>query len=175
MSPTTAALILAWIVLLLLALAVAAIVRQVDVLSRLIPGGTQGSAVHPLVGLPLPNGVIASLAREGRSVVIVVSGNCAACHSLLADLASPRSGLTKNELGTLAIVSTDPRILPGIAEIAEQHIDPAEEARLQLTATPYGISAGIDAIVRTATPVGSLDALKALLLSTPQHTPTASL
>ena len=95
MSFMESAVLLAWVALVLLALGLAGLLRQVTVLTRGQAGGTASSGGSPrstrdLVGFRLPaHGDLATLVEPGahRTVVAFVSPGCSSCAVTLSGLA----------------------------------------------------------------------------------------
>ena len=102
MSFTTAALIVSWLAIALLALGLAGIMRQVGELRRaqeLAGGGT--SRGTSLVGLALPaTGPLARIRPHGGGVVVVVAPGCSSCHQTIGTLVD--SGLAPHTVAVSA-------------------------------------------------------------------------
>lgn len=112
MTFTTAALIVAWLAILVLAFGFAGLMAQITELRRALgntgPGGRGGhahgghsGAAGPAIGLALPaSGDLAALRPDGGGLVVFVSPGCPSCGGVLADLAAARPS------GGLVVVST---------------------------------------------------------------------
>lgn len=165
MSPTVAGLVLAWVAIVLLTFALAAISRQVDVLSRLVPGGTTAPKAHPLVGLPLPRQAAGNSSFDDGLAVVVVSAGCTACAKVVSTVR--RDGFPSEERRRILFLASDPDALPGLIDVDQRAVSRGVLDDLQVTATPYGIAADSDGLVVAATPLGSPAALTGLLASIP--------
>lgn len=137
MSFTSAALLVSWFAIALLALGFAGLTRQVVTLSR--RGTAAGHAVRTtsdLVGLALPtHGDLAPLRRPGRPLVLFVSPGCPSCHALVGDIAALGLGhrFTVVSSGTCSGTESAPSIVC-LGE-ARDVFD-----RLAVPATPYLMS-----------------------------------
>lgn len=104
MSFTTAALVVAWLAILVLAFGFAGLMTQVSELRRALgEAGSGGGQRHGAgaIGLALPaSGELATLRPEGGGIIAFVSPGCPSCAGVLQDLAAthPR--------GELVVVST---------------------------------------------------------------------
>lgn len=95
MSFLQSAVLLAWVALVLLALGLAGLLRQVTVLTRgqaggMAPAGGSPRSTRDLVGFRLPaHGELAALVEPGahRTVVVFVSPGCSSCAMTLGGLA----------------------------------------------------------------------------------------
>lgn len=149
MSFIESAVLLAWVALVLLALGLAGLLRQVTLLTR-GQTGPRGSGATPgdaprsprdLVGFRLPlTGDLADLVEPGahRTVVAFVSPGCPSCALTLRGLA----GVPDVDAGSVALVavssgSCDPALeeLGGTGRCVGQGRDLLD--RLQVPATPY--------------------------------------
>lgn len=157
MSFTSAALVVSWLAIALLALGFAGLTRQVSVLSRRTgtdaATGSGGAGVHgsgrsagstavsgravrttsDLVGLAVPaHGELGRLRQPGRPLVLFVSPGCPSCHAVIGDIAAlglePR--VTVVSSGTCSGVEAAP-LLACVAD-ARGVLD-----RLAVPATPY--------------------------------------
>ncbi len=94
MSPTTAALVLAWICVVVLALATAGLLRRVEALERQVagagvPGGVgtgAGGGARPGMRLPLREHLGAAVSGRREVLLLVVAPGCGSCRSALAAL-----------------------------------------------------------------------------------------
>ena len=136
MTFTTAALVTSWVAILVLALGLAGLMRQVTVLSRRDGTSGPGSARTPrdLLGFRLPeDGPVAELRPASGGIILFSSPTCPSCASVLADLGS--LGLAHR----LVIASTGP-CPPGIEDLpGARCVGDARAAmdRLSVPATPY--------------------------------------
>lgn len=137
MSFTTAALVVAWLAILILAFGFAGLLVQVSDLRRALGGASgSGSAApgEPVIGLALPaSGPLAGLRPHGGGVVAFVSPGCPSCEAVLADLDEHHP-----TAGELVIVSTGdcPAVAGGgpVRCLADQG---DTLAALHVPATPY--------------------------------------
>lgn len=105
MSFTTAALVIAWLAIVVLAFGFAGLMAQLADLKRALGDGAapsgQASAGGAVVGLALPaTGDLATLRPAGGGVVAFVSPGCPSCEGVLADLAAAAPS------GEVVVVST---------------------------------------------------------------------
>lgn len=169
MSFTTAALIVSWLAIALLALGLAGIMRQVGELRRaqqLAGGGSRGVS---LVGLALPaTGPLAQIRPQGGGVVVVVAPGCSSCHQTIGTLVD--SGLAPHTVAVSASTCEAPglqRCLSG----AEDAID-----LLGVPATPYLLAVDADGVIRgTDVPGGVEDVLAFAREAIPLVRPTLRL
>jgi hypothetical protein len=143
MTFTTAALVTSWVAILVLALGLAGLMRQVTVLSRRhgTAGSGSGRTPHDLLGFRLPDdGSIAELRPASGGIVLFSSPTCPSCASVLADLGSLGLG------DRLVVASTGP-CPPGVEDLpGARCVDDARAAmdRLSVPATPYLVA--VDAV-----------------------------
>jgi hypothetical protein len=154
MSFETTALLVTWVALVLLALVVAGLVRQVHQLTQGPRARERGLAV----GSPAP--ALEQLGAEpGRATLLLfLSEDCPACHDVFEETAALTGGPpTRAIFADEAIGGSPPanvRVLSGQEELF---------AAYQVPATPYGVIVGADGRVRAAEPVGSVRGLHALV------------
>jgi hypothetical protein len=154
MSFETTALLLTWAALVLLALVVAGLVRQVHHL-------TYGPRTRDLglpAGTPAPSLDVVR-AEPGRATLLLfLSEDCPVCHEVFEEaLALDGAPATRAIFAEEAVSADTPpnlAILPGRADLFTAY---------QVPATPYGVIIGADGRVRTAEPVGSVRGLHALV------------
>jgi hypothetical protein len=136
MSPATAALVLAWVCVVLLALATAGLLRRVEALER---GGTPAGQAPPAgprpgLQLPLERYLGPGLGGAREVLLLVVSPACSSCRTALAALAEAAPVRTD-----LVVATAEPTLgpldvpaaftaLPGAAALADL---------LGVPATPY--------------------------------------
>lgn len=157
MSFTSAALVVSWLAIALLALGIAGLTRQVSVLSRRTGTGaaadTGGAGAHgsatsagstavsgrvvrttsDLVGLAVPNhGDLGPLRQPGRPLVLFVSPGCASCHAVIGDVAA--LGLDPRVTVVSSGTCSGAEAAPSLTCIADARgvLD-----RLAVPATPY--------------------------------------
>lgn len=154
MTFETTALLVTWVALVLLALVVAGLVRQVHHLTQ----GPRTPDVGLATGMPAPG--LDRLAPEpGRPTLLLFLGaDCPACRDVLQE--------------ALDLVDTPP--IRALFPDEALDVDPPEHLRIlagqgdlfdayQVPATPYAVLVGSDGRVRTAEPVGSVRALHTLI------------
>lgn len=150
MSFQNTALLLSWAAILLLALVVAGLVRQVHALSRTAPHHTTG--LGPAPGAPAP-----AFERLGPGLVLFLDAECGVCTEVLEAAATLEGPLH-------AVFSGPPAggVPPGATVL------PGEQdglfAAYGVPATPFAVLVGTDGRVRAAEPVGSPEALRELTL-----------
>jgi hypothetical protein len=154
MSFETTALLVTWAALVLLALVVAGLVRQVHQLTQ----GPRTREPGPAAGSPAP-GLDRLGAEPGRATLLLfLSEDCPACQDVFHEAVGMTGGpATRAVFAEEAIGAEAPpnmRILSGQRELFTAY---------QIPATPYGVVVGADGRVRTAEPVGSTRALHALV------------
>lgn len=154
MSPTTAALVLSWICIVLLALATAGLLRRVDALERSAAGapGTPGEPAGPRPGLRLPVDRYLDLSGDRDVLLLVVSPGCGSCQTALTDLAAARpAGLE------VVAVTTEPSFEPLAVPPGFVAVPDAEELVdvLGVPATPYLVRLDADGTIRRADVVSS--------------------
>jgi hypothetical protein len=154
MSFETTALLVTWAALVLLALVVAGLVRQVHQLTQgprtREPGLRAGTAAPALDLLG---------AEQGRpTLLLFLSEDCPACQDVFEEALGISGGLATRAVFAQQAIGADPppdlRILSGQEELFTAY---------QVPATPYGVIVGADGRVRTAEPVGSVRSLRALV------------
>ncbi|WP_242906392.1 hypothetical protein [Actinomadura terrae] len=149
MSFQESALLLSWAAILLLALVVAGLVRQVHAL-----GAPQGSsALGPVVGGRAP-----AFDRLGPGLLLFVDRDCGACADVLAaagDLGGPLHAV----FAGAAPDAPDAPGLPGTVLAFERG---GLFADYRIPATPFAVLVGEDGRVRASEPVGSAEALREL-------------
>jgi hypothetical protein len=154
MSFETTALLVTWVALVLLALVVAGLVRQVHQL-------TQGPRTHGLglqAGAPAPALDLLG-AEPGRATLLLfLSEDCPACQDVFEEALGIGGGPATRAVFAQEAIGADPpanmRILSGQKDLFTAY---------QVPATPYGVVVGADGRVRTAEPVGSVRGLHALV------------
>ncbi len=161
MSFQTSALLLSWVAILLLALVVSGLVRQVHALTT-GAGGTAPQRVGPVVGAPAPRFDVLAPARPGPLVLVFAGEGCRTCTTLLPDAAGRAGpGVTVRVLYPDAVPADAPGPSGAIASVRGGS---AELFRVyQVVATPYAVLVGADGRVAEALPVGSPDALHGVL------------
>ena len=162
MSFQTSALLLSWVAILLLALVVSGLVRQVHALTRGTLPGAALPRVGPVVGGPAPRFDALAPDVPGPLLLMFAGEGCRTCTTLLPEAAERAGpGLTIRVCYPGPVPADAPP--PGGA-IATVHGDEAELFRLyQVVATPYAVLVGVDGRVAESLPVGSADALHGLL------------
>ena len=154
MSPTTAALVLSWICIVLLALATAGLLRRVDALERSAVAGPDAAQqpAGPRPGLRLPVDRYLDVAGERDLLLLVVSPGCGSCQTALADLdAAQPTGLD------VVAVTAEPSFQPLAVPAGFTAVAGAEELVdvLGVPATPYLVRLDADGTIRRADVVSS--------------------
>jgi hypothetical protein len=154
MSFETTALLLTWAALVLLALVVAGLVRQVHQL-------TQGPRTRDLglsAGTPAPALDLIGAEPGQVTLLLFLSEDCPACQDVFEEALGLGGGPATRAVFAEDTIDADApanlRILSGQAELFTAY---------QVPATPYGVIVGADGRVRTAEPVGSVRGLHTLV------------
>lgn len=152
MSFMTAALLLTWLALLVLALACAGLLRMVQDLQRRADSPTGSASVPSVIGLALPaQGLAAVLRPEGGGLVLFVAPSCSACADVLDEIAAMQ---TKGVTASLVIASLGPCPTAGLRArcVPDAH---GLADLLQVPATPFALAVDADGMVRdTHLPAG---------------------
>jgi len=154
MSFETTALLVTWAALVLLALVVAGLVRQVHQL-------TQGPRTRDL-GLPAgsPAPALDDVGAESgqATLLLFLSEDCPVCHDVFEEALGLAGGPATRAIFAEQAIGADPpanmRVLSGRQDLFTEYKVPA---------TPYAVVVGADGRVRTAEPVGSVRGLYALV------------
>lgn len=172
MTFTASALVLAWIAILLLALGLAGLLRQVSLLTRQLesgtpttPGGpgtgvaTRGAGARTtreLIGFTAPADVVDRLRHDGTELTVVafVAPGCSSCTMTLGALATDpllsggEVGLTLVSTGSCGPATADAQGVQRLSCIAQGRdlLD-----RLAVPATPYLVALDAAGTVRAAT------------------------
>lgn len=154
MSFQTTALLLTWAALVLLALVVAGLVRQVHQLTQ--GPRTRDPGLRP--GSPAP-GLDVLTAEPGRpTLVLFLSEDCPACHDVFHEALGLTGGPAIMAIFAEEAIGADPpanmRVLTGQADLFTAY---------EVPATPYAVIVGADGRVRETEPVGSVRGLHALV------------
>ncbi|GGT66781.1 hypothetical protein [Actinomadura citrea] len=149
MSFQNSALLLSWAAILLLALVVAGLVRQVHALGR---GASRPAGLGPAAGAPAP-----AFDRLGPGLLLFLDRECGVCADVLAavPIGRPLHAI-------FAGPPPDEAPRPGVTVLAGEQDGLFADYRVP--ATPFAVLVGADGRVRAAEPVGSPEALRALTL-----------
>lgn len=160
MSFETTALLVTWVALVLLALVVAGLVRQVHQL-------TQGRRTPDLglsPGMPAPALDLVGAEPGHATLLLFLSEDCPACKDVFEEALGLDGGPATRAVFAEDTIVADPpanlRILSGQAELFTAY---------QVPATPYGVIVDADGRVRTAEPVGSVRGLHTLVTEAGGH------
>jgi hypothetical protein len=170
MTFTASALVLSWVAILLLALGLAGLLRQVSLLTRQLESGTAGSGAgagpatraagarttRELVGFTAPADVVDRLRHDGcaPTVVAFVAPGCSSCSLTLGALAADpllsggQLGLTVVSTGSCGPATAEARGVQRLSCIAQGR-DLMD--RLAVPATPYLVVLDPAGTVRAAT------------------------
>ncbi|QXJ20681.1 hypothetical protein AGRA3207_001436 [Actinomadura graeca] len=156
MSFQSSALLLSWAAILLLALVVAGLVRQVHALSeaargRVPRGRGGGAALGPPPGSRAP-----AFDRIGPGLLLFVDRDCGACGDVLAAAGEVGGPLHAIFSGPAAGAPFPGTVLDGEGD--------GLFADYRVPATPFAVLVGEDGRVRASEPVGSAEALRELAL-----------
>lgn len=154
MSFQTTALLLTWVALVLLALVVAGLVRQVHQLAQ-GPGPRETGLRR---GSPAP-GLDVLTAEPGRpTLVLFLSEDCPACHDVFQEAVGLPAGPAIRAVFADEAIAADPpgnmSVLTGQADLFSAY---------EVPATPYAVIVGADGRVRETEAVGSVRGLHALV------------
>lgn len=155
MSFETTALLVTWVAIVLLALVVAGLVRQVHHLTR----APRTPDVGLTTGMPAPD--LDRLAPEpGRPTLLLFLGaECPACHDVFEEALGQTEGPpTRALFFDDALDVTPPDNMLVLADQGDLF------QTYQVPATPYAVLVGADGRIRMAEPVGSVRALHALIV-----------
>jgi hypothetical protein len=167
MTPMNAAMTSAWFMIALLSLGFAGLMRHVQLLTREMarPSGREARTAD-ITGYRLPPASrLAQALSPGRvNAALFVSPSCSTCHRLIDQLAALTSS---NGVGDLLldrlqaqIISTGdcPPVAPALDPIVVCMPNAGEEHQLlHVTATPWLIIVGPDAVIVYSGPAGSTD------------------
>ncbi|MCP9949245.1 hypothetical protein [Actinomadura madurae] len=150
MTFQTSALLLSWVAILLLALVVAGLVRQVHALG-------QGASPRPGPG-PAPGTRAPAFERLGPGLLLFLDRDCGVCTDVLA-----AAGALDHPLHAIfAGPPPDGASRPGMTVLTGEQ--DGLFADYAVPATPFAVLVGADGRVRSAEPVGSAEALRDLAL-----------
>lgn len=158
----TSALILAWVAILVLALAMSGLMRHVQALST---GRVVQEQIGPPIGSkapPLPLGDEGERsATTTTTVALFLDRSCEVCERSLR-LASELAVVTKDRLHFLALFPTDGN---GLGQGGIEVVENAQDAfvRYAIPVTPFGVVIGVDGRVTQASPLGSEPLLRQLV------------
>ncbi|NVI89813.1 hypothetical protein [Actinomadura sp. BRA 177] len=151
MSFQNSALLLSWVAILLLALVVAGLVRQVHALGQ---GAPRTAGLGPAPGTPAP-----AFDRLGPGLLLFLDRDCGVCTDVLAAAEGPLHAI-------FAGPPPDGASRPGVTVLTGEQDGLFADYRVP--ATPFAVLVGADGRVRAAQPVGSPEALHELTLEAVQ-------
>ncbi|MEV4677849.1 MULTISPECIES: hypothetical protein [Actinomadura] len=149
MSFQNSALLLSWVAILLLALVVAGLVRQVHALGQGAPSAGLG---------PAPGTAAPAFDRLGPGLLLFLDRDCGVCTDVLA----AAGALDRPLHAIFAGPPPDPGPPPGATVLTGEQDGLFADYRVP--ATPFAVLVGADGRVRAAEPVGSPEALRELAL-----------
>ncbi|TDC62338.1 hypothetical protein E1200_26120 [Actinomadura sp. GC306] len=156
MSFQNSALLLSWVAILLLALVVAGLVRQVHALSR-------GAPPPHRTGLgPAPGTAAPAFDRLGPGLVLFLDRDCGVCTEVLSAAAAPDGPVPDGPLHAVFAGPPAGGVPPGARVLTGEQ--DGLFAEYGVPATPFAVLVGEDGRVRAAEPVGSAEALRELTL-----------
>ncbi len=163
MSLESSALIVAWIVIVLLSLAVAGIIRQVRYLSAQPGRALTMAQATPLVGRPAPVADGGPEIEPGKpNVLLFASGDCQVCTDRFADL----DAVAVNRPGvvfSLVVAGEAKSFRSESGKIRVFANAGSYLARFEVPVTPFGVVVGSDGLISAATPLGSKAAVQDLI------------
>lgn len=186
MSFQASALLLSWVAILLLALVVSGLVRQVSALTAGSAGGP-GRGIGPAAGTPAPDFRRLAPPSPGPLVLLFAGTDCRTCQALVAEAAgiveaitgagattadaagkaeaagsAAEAGVAVRVLYPAAVPATAPTWPAGA--LVGVHGDAADLfGSYRVPATPFAVLVDRGGRVRRSVPLGSVDALRALL------------
>jgi len=154
MSFQTSALLLSWVAILLLALVVSGLVRQVHGLTA--GAGPAARGIGLPAGTPAPDFDLLAPPSPGPLVLLFAGTDCRTCAALLPSaVAMAGPGVTLRVLYPDAVPAGAPSAARGgAADLFRSY---------GVIATPFGVLVDATGRVRGCVPVGSVDALRRLL------------
>lgn len=167
MTFETTLLVLAWGAIVVMALAMSGILRQLSVLETTLnlrlSGPHRGGAEGKLVRLPRMN--LDTILEENRlTCLLFVEPSCGPCVSLLQRLPSLMDEY--NDTVGLVVVPLAGRVTVNDARVRVSQEAAAVADWVHVTATPFGALIRPDGAVLRARPLGSLEAANAFLNET---------
>lgn len=154
MSPLAATMILAWFAILLLALAMSGLLRQITLLRATLERGAVGSE-NFLVGSRLPE-YLRQNSEPRPTIFVFLEGSCSSCIGLVATI-NEYASIWSQGVRFAAIVSeTDPSLMNLSSEV-EILVHPEAQKDLHVQLVPFAIMCGEDGVIVSAEPVGSTD------------------
>ena len=162
MTFTTAALLVSWLAIALLALGLAGLMRQIGDLRRAQQfTGAGGPRAASLIGLALPTtGPLARLRPDGGGLVVVIAPGCSSCHQTVEALLA--SGLAPHTVAVSASTCEARGLQRCLADA------PEAIGLLGAPATPYLMAVDADGVIRgTDVPAGVEDVLAFARSATP--------
>lgn len=157
MSFEVGALLLAWVAILILALALSGLVRQVRAMSlqprvvRIEPNGAAGKRLSVSPSALADYRGVADDRRPG--ILLFVTSNCKPCQARLRDLESIAAEVS----GTVSITALFRQTANGYRSSHVTILENQEEVfgRVPVPLTPFGVVLASDGLVTHARPVGS--------------------
>ena len=156
------ALLLAWLAILVLALVVSGLVRQLRTLTVARHGPAALHGVRSPVGTTVA-GLLDGTETALPTVALFVDAECRACHERLKELREILDARSGTDLRFVAVFRGDANGMPMGERLATIVGAASLFERLGVHATPYGVVVDRDAVVREARPIGSLDALRVMI------------
>jgi hypothetical protein len=158
MSFEVTALVLAWGAIVMLAFAMAGLLRQVRALTMLVAGGTIPPA-GPSPGQKLPADLLSDVFADGKDggrLLAFMDHDCAGCAAIAPDLV--RFG-AEGQVDIRLVFRGRARELAD-GELAVLEGKGAAFERLQVPATPFAVHVTEDGAISHAAPIGSAEALR---------------
>ena len=148
-----------WIVVLVLAAVVIALVRQIGVLHlRLSPAGALDLRAGPPVGEPAP--AFAELPPHREALVLFGSEGCGLCRDLLPSA----TALARAEPSLhVLVLSASASFTELVRAPAHALADVGVVAQWRVRSTPFGVFVGADGVVRAKGIVNTLEHLESLV------------
>lgn len=153
------ALLLAWVAILIMALALTGLLRQLRGMNR----RTQSTVLETDRWLDVPEEMKASLKLDNASpaLLLFVTPGCKACEARLRELAPLAA--EEESVSFAAVFPEHANGFEGGGRIAKLEHKQTVFSQLRVPLTPYGVVLSREGAVTHATPVGSLKLLKQLV------------
>lgn len=155
MSFETTAILLAWVVILILALALAGLMRQFHLWAE--GQRPEPLAIGPAIGSTVPE-VTDLDARSGRpTLLLFVNDTCRGCERLL-----PALPQVARDHGDVQLVAMFPKVANGHRDLAGVHVIERQAhvfERERISVTPFGVALTPEARVLDRAPIGSTNSL----------------